>query len=357
MGHKITMMEFQWPLVFFAIPLPYLIWRFLPPVESGSGHALRTPFFHEWATFRETSSRSAIPPARAMVLPVIAWIFFIGASAKPVWVGEPVTLASSGRDLMLAVDLSGSMERADFFLNKQQVDRLTAVKAVASRFIKQRQGDRLGLILFGKQAYVQTPLTYDSSTVSSMLLESEIGLAGTETAIGDAIGLAVKRLRDLDKNSRVLILLTDGANTAGEVEPLQAAALAADLGLKIYTIGVGADRMEVSTFFGSRTVDPSADLDETTLQGIADVTGGQYFRAKDTRELRQIYKKLDELEPTVGEAQTFRPIVDLYYWPLSISLLLLSLIGLLRYSSFFSGVFARKFARVLPDFLKLKAND
>ncbi len=339
------MIELQWPLLLIVIPLPYLVWRFFPPAESAAGQALRTPFFNEWAEFNETGASAVTPRVHIYILPMLAWIFFVIACAKPIWIGEPMPLSSSGRDLMLAVDLSGSMERADFYINNQQVDRLTAVKSVASQFIKQRQGDRLGLILFGRRAYVQTPLTYDRSTVGTMMLESEIGLAGKETAIGDAIGLAVKRLRDLDKDSRVLILLTDGANTAGEVEPLQAAKLAAESGLKIYTIGVGADKMEVSTFFGSRTVDPSSDLDETTLQAIADATGGHYFRAKDTKELRQIYQKLDQLEPTVGETQMFRPIVDLFHWPLGISLFFLILLGMLRFSF------------LIPTLLRLKSHD
>jgi Ca-activated chloride channel family protein len=228
---------------------------------------------------------------------------------------------------MFAVDLSGSMERPDFNLNGEQVDRLTVVKDVAGKFIERRAGDRIGLILFGKRAYVQTPLTFDLKTVRTMLEESVIGLAGKETAIGDAIGLAVKRLKERPIDSRVLILLTDGANTAGEVDPVQAASLAKEAGLKIYTIGVGADRMEVDSFFGTQLVNPSSDLDEKTLSTIAKLTGGQYFRAKNTEGLEKIYQTLDQLEPVKSDSEVFRPKHQLFHWALLASLILFSLVA------------------------------
>jgi Ca-activated chloride channel family protein len=222
------------------------------------------------------------------------------------------------------------MEVQDFILNKRPVDRLTAIKWVASDFINRRVGDRLGLILFGTQAYLQTPLTFDRKTVMTLLDESAIGLAGDNTAIGDAIGLAIKRLKNQPANSRVLILLTDGANTAGEVSPLKAAELAAANHLKIYTIGVGADEMIVRSFFGSRKVNPSADLDENALVKIAESTGGRYFRARNTDELNNIYMLLDQLEPVEKDKQFFRPRTDLFYWPLALALALAGLIGIYR---------------------------
>ena len=234
----------------------------------------------------------------------------------------------NGRDLMLAVDLSGSMEVQDFFINKRAVDRLTAIKYVAGDFINRRVGDRLGLILFGTQAYLQTPLTFDRKTVMTLLNESAIGLAGDNTAIGDAIGLAIKRLKNQPADSRVLI--TDGANTAGEVSPLKAAELAAANKLKIYTIGVGADEMIVRSFFGSRKVNPSADLDENTLVKIAESTGGRYFRARNADELNNIYMLLDQLEPIEKDKQFFRPRTDLFYWPLALALLLAGAISIYK---------------------------
>jgi len=309
------MFHFDWIWMFLLFPLPWIISLTLPGDESAT-KALRVPYFKRWTALQQNVRTVYHSKRRSSVLLYFCWAFFLTAAAKPMWIGDPVNLPTTGRDLMMAIDLSGSMEYPDFLLNGEKVDRLTIVKNVAGDFIERRQGDRIGLILFGRKAYVQTPLTFDRETVKFMLNESEIGLAGKETAIGDGIGLAVKRLKDRPENSRVLILLTDGANTAGEIEPLKAAELAKELGLKIYTIGVGADAMDVQTFFGTRRINPSADLDEGTLTKIAAMTGGAYFRAKDTKALEQIYVKLDELEPATQEAETMRPEKSLFYWPL-----------------------------------------
>ena len=314
------MFVFEWVWVFLFFPLPWVV-RLLLPAKENSTAALRVPFFKQWIEMQQNVTLVQSRSSLLKILLYIAWLLAITAAAKPMWIGDPISLPVSGRDLMLAIDLSGSMENRDFILNGEQVDRLTAVKSVAGEFIARRKGDRIGLVLFGKRAYLQTPLTFDRKTVQYMLNEAEIGLAGKETAIGDGIGIAAKRLRERPKESRVLILLTDGANTAGEVDPIKAAELAKEMGLKIYTIGVGADRMEVQTFFGTRQINPSADLDEKTLTEIAAKTGGAYFRAKNTKGLEEIYKKLDELEPTIQEAETLRPEKALFYWPLSIAVL------------------------------------
>jgi Ca-activated chloride channel family protein len=197
----------------------------------------------------------------------------------------------------------------------------------------------LGLVLFGSQAYLQVPLTFDWQTVQTLMNEAQIGLAGKKTAIGDAIGLTIKRLQSHPEQSRVVILLTDGANTAGEVEPLKAAELAQQSNVKIYTIGLGADAMEVASFFGSRQVNPSRDLDEVTLQKMADITGGHYFRARDSKELEKIYDMIDQLEPTEKDPEIFRPQVNIYYWPLAFALIIsflisLQALGLFRYIVF-----------------------
>jgi Ca-activated chloride channel family protein len=259
---------------------------------------------------------------------LLGWTLLVFACARPVWQGEPIEQAVSGRDLMLAVDLSGSMEIGDFVLKGSKVDRLTATKAVAGEFIERRVGDRVGLVLFGERAYLQAPLTFDRKTVRTLLDESVIGLAGDKTAIGDAIGLAVKRLKENPKDQRVLILLSDGANTAGTVAPLQAAELAAKEGLKVYTIGIGADEMVIRDLLGSRKVNPSQDLDEPTMRGIAEQTGGRYFRARDVKELENIYQMLDELEPVERDKRYYRPQTELYPWPLGAALLLAILIAL-----------------------------
>jgi len=320
------MIHFEWPWLLAALPLPLLIRWLVPakmPVEQA---ALKVPFLDDFSDIetRAVSKTQQWP----LLLAAIAWLFLVIACTRPQWLGEPIEQAVSGRDLMLAVDLSGSMEEQDFVINKRSVDRLTAAKMVAADFINRRVGDRVGLILFGTQAYLQTPLTFDRKTVMTLLNEAVIGLAGDNTAIGDAIGLAVKRLKSEQANSRVLVLMTDGANTAGEVSPLKAAELAAANHLKIYTVGIGADEMIVRSFFGNRKINPSVDLDEKTLIKIAESTGGQYYRARNTDELNNIYMRLDELEPVEKDKQYFRPRSELYYWPLSLALALAAGIAL-----------------------------
>jgi len=319
------MIHFEWPWAFLILPLPLFFRYLLTPVTVVESAALRVPFIEDFKQLSHEQHHATVKKWPLWVA-TLAWILLVIAIARPQWWGEPIELPVSGRDLMMAVDLSGSMQYEDFLVKGKIVDRLTATKSVAGQFIERRIGDRLGLILFGEQAYLQTPLTFDRKTVQTLLYESVIGLAGKQTAIGDAIGLAVKRLRRQETESRVLILLTDGANTAGEVEPLKAADLAAAEHLKIYTIGIGADEMVVQSFFGARRVNPSADLDEKTLKAIAEKTGGRYFRARDTAELEKIYDLLDELEPIEQDKQYFRPTQTLYPWPLSFAFLLASLL-------------------------------
>jgi Ca-activated chloride channel family protein len=313
------MIELAFPWAFLLLPLPYLVHRLLPPALAAEEAALWVPSLRPFADNRHQHSRRRWP--WWLLLPsMLCWLFLVTATAQPQWLGEPLELPVSGRDLVLAVDLSGSMQTKDFILKGETVDRLTALKSVAVEFIGRRQGDRLGLILFGDQAYVQTPLTFDRQTVAQLLSEAVLGLAGQKTAIGDAIGLAVKRLQGGEAEERILILLTDGANTAGQVSPLKAAELAAKKGLKIYTIGIGADEMIVGSFFFERRVNPSADLDEKSLRAIAESTGGRYFRARDTAELEQIYAMLDKLEPVEKDQEVFHPVTALYFWPLGMAL-------------------------------------
>lgn len=322
------MIHIEWPWLLLSLPLPVLVRWLLPTQQLAQQSALKVPFLEDFAD----EPVQAVPSTRRwpLWLASIAWVALVLASSRPQWLGEAIEQAVSGRDLMMAVDLSGSMQEEDFILHNHPVDRLTATKQVAGDFIERRTGDRIGLILFGTQAYLQTPLTFDRKTVKTLLYESAIGLAGDSTAIGDAIGLAVKRLKNQPVDSRVLILLTDGANTAGEVAPIKAAELAAQEHLKIYTIGVGADEMIVRSFFGARKVNPSADLDEKTLTAIAETTGGKYFRARNTDELNKIYQLIDQLEPVEQDKQYFRPRKELFYWPLTLALLLAGSISLAR---------------------------
>ncbi|GAW86279.1 Ca-activated chloride channel homolog [Bathymodiolus platifrons methanotrophic gill symbiont] len=322
------MIHFAWPWLWLILPLPWFIRRFFPAANTAEQAALKVPFLEDFGVAQSQQTTLSNKPW-LLWLAIAAWCLLILASTRPQWLGDPIEQGVSGRDLMLAVDLSGSMKERDFIVNNQAVDRLTATKTVANEFIERRVGDRLGLILFGTNAYLQTPLTFDRKTVQILLNESALGLAGENTAIGDAIGLAVKRLQS-QTDSRVLILLTDGANTAGEVSPIKAAEIAAQHHLKIYTIGIGADEMIVRSFFGSQRVNPSRDLDEKTLTVIAEKTGGRYFRARNTDELKQIYHLLDELEPVEKDKQFFRPRSELFFWPLSIALLLVSIISFTR---------------------------
>ena len=323
------MIEFEWPWVFAIFPLPLILRWLLPAASTENSAALKLPFEDGLGSVDSTPQYLFL--ARILFwLSVLIWVLLVVASARPKWVGEPIQQSVSGRDLLMAVDLSGSMQVEDFVVGQQQVDRLTATKQVASDFIRRRTGDRIGLILFGDQAYLQTPLTFDRETVNTLLGEAVIGLAGEKTAIGDAIGLAVKRLRRNNTNQRVLILLTDGANTAGSVSPLQAAELAASEGLKIYTIGIGADEMMVRDFFGTRRVNPSTDLDEKTLTAIAERTGGRYFRARDTNELATIYDILDTMEPVEKENQYYRPRTELFVWPLAVGFFFVLLVAMAK---------------------------
>lgn len=321
------MIILKWIPLLLIIPLPWILRAILPKAANHDSSLLRVPFYsnvNDMAGKNDKNSQSHSRGFRALLF--LIWILLVVAAAGPQYIGEPVSITSKARDLMLAVDVSQSMRYNDLRVKGEQVDRLTAVKSVLNEFVERRHSDRMGLILFGSQAYLQTPLTFDRTTLKQLLNEAQIGIAGPKTAIGDAIGLALKRLKDRPNDSKVLVLLTDGQNTAGEILPIQAAELAAQKGLKIYTVGVGAEEMItpglLGTRLGSRRINPSADLDEATLTAIAEKTGGQYFRAKSTESLRHIYELLDELEPVDASPEIFRPIKALFYYPLGLAFVL-----------------------------------
>ncbi len=316
------MIEWIWPYIFALAPLPLLVRWLFSPVERQQA-ALTVPDVGAFQLASPTSGEGLGKrlPWRMLLLTLV-WLALITAAARPQWTGEPVTLPTSGRDLMLAVDISGSMGTEDMQLAGQLVDRLVVVKKVVADFVDARQGDRIGLILFGTNAYLQAPLTFDLTSVNRFLVEAPVGIAGGKTAIGDAIGLAVKRLRQRPAGDRVLILLTDGANNVGEVAPIKAAELATVEEIRIYTIGVGADEMRMPSIFGalgSRIINPSAELDEDTLTTIATITGGRYFRAQNTEKLAEIYDIIEGLEPIEQDPETYRPIAALYHWPLGLA--------------------------------------
>ena len=352
------MLSFQWPWIFLLLPLPLIIVWFVKPIKKQQA-AVIVPFYRDFIKLEgELSKRNLIKGSNyKLFLLILIWLCWITAAASPYWSGEALALPTSGRDLLVAVDISDSMEQADMEINGDPATRLQSVKLVVNQFIQRRQGDRIGLVLFGTNAYLQAPLTFDTKTVAKFLQESQLGFAGPQTAIGDAIGLSVKRLEELKSNntSKVVILLTDGANTAGEIDPLQAATLAQQTDIKIYTVGIGADQMTIRGFFGPRTVNPSAQLDEKTLIEIAKSTGGRYFRARETDELENIYRILDDLEPVEQDQEWLRPIKSLFMWPLALALLLS--IGFVLFSLKLSMLIPKKLLQYLSQEASQKSTE
>ena len=311
------MLHFAWPWMLLLLPLPWLTARFMPRATAQSG-ALFLPFA---ASVSSVWSPTLARHGRVRsLLFALVWILLIAAATRPQWLDAPLPVPTTGRRLLLAVDVSGSMATQDMADN---YSRLAVVKKVAGDFIKHRQGDQVGLILFGTRPYLQAPLTTDLDTVGQFLNEAMVGVAGPQTAIGDAIGLAIKRL-DSDRSKSasgkpgqmVLILLTDGGNNAGMMDPIAAAKMAASSGLRIYTIGVGAAVQQ--GFFGTSG---NTDLDEDTLKSIARITGGEYFRATDAAALQEVYKRIDKLEPSAAREQWYRPHREWFQWPLALALL------------------------------------
>ncbi|WP_076587055.1 vWA domain-containing protein [Solilutibacter tolerans] len=304
---------FAWPWMLAALPLPLLAHWWLPPARHVQTPAVKLP---------NATSRLHIVPGVGGVtrmrgmrwLAYIAWSLLCVAAARPQEFGPVQAPPQSGRDLMLAVDLSGSMEEPDMELGGRRVDRLTAAKAVLADFLDRRASDRIGLVVFGQRAYAVSPLTLDRESVRRQLRDAMVGMAGRETAIGDAIGLAVKRLRTQPAEHRVLILLTDGENTAGVMTPSKAAELAQAESVRIHTIAFGGEGGVISVF-GMQMPVPGMQggIDEETLRQVAETTGGKFFRARDTQSLAGIYAEIDRLEPVRHEGAAVRPRVELYW--------------------------------------------
>lgn len=310
------MPEFAWPWAFALLPLPWLVWRWLPP--AGIGAALHLP---QHGLRLDAGTR--LTRRRWSPLLLLAWVLLVCAAARPQQLGAVEKPPRSGRAMMLAIDISGSMQNRDMQLGGRQVSRFTATRAIVGDFIKRRQGDELGLILFGSHAYLITPLTWDLTTVLKQLDSSAVGLAGRETAIGDAIAVAVRRLAPLPAQARVLILLTDGVNTAGNLSPEDAARIAKAAGVRIYTIGIGSEHDSLLDLFGNRMpAAPGASLDVRALTAIAQSTGGHFYRATDTSQLAAAWRSIDQLEPVKQKARPLRPRHELFRWPLLAAALL-----------------------------------
>ena len=321
------MTGFVFPIMFALLPLPLIMRAILPAANDKNEDALKVPFFKD---MEELSLRGRkFGKSRLYIrrlLGALIWILLVTAAAGPQWTGEPAKIPSEGRNLMLVLDISGSMEEADFVIQNRAVRRWDAVQAVADAFVKKREGDRVGIVLFGERAYLYAPLTYDLKTVSDLLREADVGMAGSQTAIGDALGIALKTMVDVPAESKVIVLLSDGAANAGKMKPLEAAELAEKMGVKVYTIGAGSDMAQIGGFFSMLPFARSEDIDEKSLQEIAQKTGGKYFRAKNTQELLEIYKEIDALEPVKNDDVFVRPIKVLFYYPLAAAFIL-SILG------------------------------
>jgi len=305
------MLELAWPFLAAALALPWIVARLVPPAAPLAA-PLRVPFLpaaRGWqakAGARRWQANGGVRSALALA----AWALLVLAACRPQWVGAPVAVPASGRSMLLALDVSGSMSDP-VPGGGLSFDVMTRT---ARAFVAHREGDRVGLIVFGSKAYVQAPLTFDLGAVEKMVEETFIGLAGEGTAIGDAIALAVARLRAMPRDARVLVLITDGSNTEGALSVDEATRLARAYGVRVYAIGIGVPR--------STGRQPGMGLDEPVLERVAVETGGHYFRAGDRAALARVYAGIDRAEPAAHEARRVRPSSELYAWPLGLAFLL-----------------------------------
>ena len=329
------MWQFDYPWVLFLLPLSWLAYRYLSDYREARS-ALRVPFFSAMSRAAGQTPGTAAATGGRWQLPLncLVWALLLAACARPVWVEKAIEHEQPIRDMMLAIDISQSMQTTDYTdANGQQSDRLTAVKGVVRDFIAQRKDDRIGLIVFGTGAYPQAPLTLDHASLGVLLDEVGIGMAGPNTALGDAIGLTIKLLDKADEQEKVLILLTDGNDTGSAITPDHAAQMARQRGIVVHTIGIG---------------DPQATgegkVDLQTLQAIAQTTGGRFFRADDRNALQAVYATLDQITPHKVKTFSHQPKRDLFWLPLGGALLLLLVSHLL--AALF-GRFARGRSRPL----------
>ena len=324
------MITFLYPYFAWLILLPLVVKIILPFVKGSYGDALTVPFAADFADISAQSKAKNISLTKAGLTRgfwacFLIYSLLVLAAMRPVQMGEPVRISNEGRDILIVTDISTSMLEEDFSTRNFRLSRLNAVKAVVSEFVKKRQDDRIGLILFGTQAYLQAPLTYDRQSVLEILNSVDAGMAGNSTAIGDALGLALKSLKDKggELNRKVIILLTDGENNDGKLSLPEAADMAAQEGVKIYTIGVGSGRQSlINAFFGGG----NASLDEKSLKHLAAETEGRYFRADDLKGLVNVYKAIDLLEPESSDENFVYPRQDLYYLPLLAAILLAAIL-------------------------------
>ena len=310
---EIEMLTFAWLWMFALLPVPVLVRKLMPKIDSKSA-SLKVPFFREVA---EQSFTTGAPSRLSIILAIIAWLALVTAAARPLWIEESVKVPITGRDLLIALDISGSMQQTDFSVSGGS--RFSAVREIAGEFVQRRAGDRVGLILFGSLPYLYAPLTFDVDTVVDFLSGSQVGFAGQRTAIGDTIGLAVKVLRERSAENRILILLTDGENSAGSINPVQAVQLAVQYGVRIFVVGIGPDQALAANSGSSRNI----------LPHIAQDTGGVYFHASNSEALQDIYQQIDQYEPIEADEQRHTKATELYPWPLALSMTMIAVLAFL----------------------------
>lgn len=313
------MIHFVWPWLLLLLPLPLVVRRWLPKAEPSLAGAIRLPFCAELMVLQQEAGGTT---GRRLLLPWLTWVLLVLAVARPVWVGEDQPRLASGRDLMLLVDVSGSMRQMDFAREGEQLDRLDLVKESALRFLEGRAGDRVGLILFGSRPHLRAPPTWDHAALRQLVEEAEIALAGESTAIGDAVGLAIKHLRELDARSRVVVLITDGANNEGNIDPRQAARLAAAEGIRIYTIGIGRPETPAPNPWSVWSTEGSERFEKEVLTDMAALTGGRFLHALDARALDEALQTIDQLEPALDQGQHLHLALPLHPWLLGAALFL-----------------------------------
>ena len=312
------MLQFDAVWMFALLPLPLVVWRWLP-AHAHRVAAVRAPMFSLLASLTGASpSKGTVVRRRSAVRAILLgamWAATVTSLARPVWLGKPIHIERSARDLLLMVDLSESMSETDVIgANGQKISRLDAVKAVLEGFIEKRKGDRLGLVFFGAAPYLQVPFTPDTSVAAALLDEAVVGMAGNQTMLGDAVGLAVRLFRDSDAKNRVAILLTDGNDTGSLVPPVRAAAIAGRENIVLHVVG-----------FGDPTTAGEQPLNEPVLTEMAKQTGGVYFHASDAKRLDAIYAELDAIEKVAFDARTYTPKRQLFHLPLGAVMVLLLL--------------------------------
>ena len=315
------MITLSYPYALLLLILPFFVRFLLPRVKGMHGDGLKIPFLND---LEQIKAKNKSAPSFSVnykrntnyVFLYLIWAMLCLSATRPILSGEPFRPKNFGHEIIMVMDISTSMLERDYRLNDKRISRMDAVKIAAYNFLQNRNNDKIGLVLFGTQAYLQAPPTFDNESVKNIILDMQPGMAGKSTSIGDAVGIAVQAL-DNDKSDveKVIILLTDGENNDGSITPAQALMLAKKSNVKIYTIGVGNEQSMLQSFFGNFG-GMKIDRDNPELKALASETSGQYFKASDTESLFKVYAEIDKLEAEENEDNFVKNITELYYIPL-----------------------------------------